>query len=129
MIFKKETRAISKVIFACRVIQGFKEALLLCWCHVEVCIWHKSFRQHACCDLFFGACGFGSVCKTAVAGVCMYVCMYVVREERRGEEEKKEVREEKQVESSSTWFPTDGYCLEFQGHDLTLCSLSISQTL
>lgn len=43
---------------------------------------------------------------------------------------KKEVREEMQVcDSSWTWFTTDGYCLEFQGHDLMLRSPSISQTL
>lgn len=30
------------------------------------------------------------------------------------------------VMSSSTWFATDGYCLECQGRDLMLCSPSIS---
>lgn len=74
--------------------------------------------------LIFGTGMVGDTYKTAVAGVRVCVCLWRVCG-RRGEREK-EVRGKARVGSSSTWFTTDGYCLEFQGHDLMLCSLSLS---
>lgn len=47
---------------------------------------------------------------------------------REGEREREEVRRKARFGSSSMWFTTDGYCLEFQGHDLTLRALSLYLT-
>lgn len=65
----------------------------------------------------------------AVAGACAsFTCrwllnMYLPCTRERGQKVR---RRKVGVISSSTWFATDGYCLEFQGRDLMLCSPSIS---
>ncbi len=94
------------------------------------------FQQRACHDIFL-VLGWLVVhakwllqVRVSHVWVCFSTC-YLVKENKGREEEEKKGSEKGKAgfESGATRFTTDGYCLEFQGHDLMLRSPSISQTL
>lgn len=84
------------------------------------------FQQRACRDIFLMLIRLLLLLLQVRAPpfTCRWLLnMYLPCTRERGQKVR---RRKVGVISSSTWFATDGYCLEFQGRDLMLCSPSIS---